>query len=360
MSLAGWVVFNTTTAMITTGLAELLCLRKPARYGSSALSGVEHLNHMRWYIDHALRLLCGRRQLAPFDDHRSLVKHLAILRRKSPPSPGQPLLRSLSLPNTHAGWTLVGGTMCRVRLHFSLLACLCVLVLLDSTPSWSATAASNDLFVASVARNLDREIDKIARQNNLPSVAVGVFVPGKGRYTFVGGFANLETRTARGLHQPFRIASITKTFAATAILILIDRGLLQKTDHIAKWYPDFPNADRITIDDLLRMRSGIPGELRGYGWNPSTKHFDDKTLFNPPLAGAAGAVVSNISDLLAFSRVSPVFFSFHVLLGARNPQPRNEDVWRPCISTFERSSFLNSEGARRTSLPDQVHLVRRM
>ena len=278
--------------------------------------------------------------------------------------------------------------------HFRLLACLCTLIILDSTSSWSAAAGSNDLFAPGVARNLDREIEEIARQNNLPSVAVGVFVPGKGRYTFVEGFANFETRTARSIDQPFRIASITKTFAATAILILIDRGSLQKTDHIAKWYPDFPNADRITIDDLLRMRSGIPapnddevlaqvydapltpapsladelssiaqlksefkppdtegvytdfnydilagiaqrvtgkdigvlitenviiplklrntsyptgtgipGELRGYGWNPSTKRFDDKTLFNPPLAGAAGAVVSNISDLLAFSRV---------------------------------------------------------
>jgi D-alanyl-D-alanine carboxypeptidase len=281
-----------------------------------------------------------------------------------------------------------------MKSHFRLLACLCALSILDSTSSWSAAAGSNDLFAPGVARNLDREIEKIARQNNLPSVAVGVFVPGKGRYTFVEGFANFETRTSRSIDQPFRIASVTKTFAATAILILIDRGLLQKTDHIAKWYPDFPNADRITIDDLLRMRSGIPapnddevlaqvydapltpapsladelssiaqlkskfkppdtegvytdfnydilagiaqrvtgkdigvlitenviiplklrntsyptgtgipGELRGYGWNPSTKRFDDKTLFNPPLAGAAGAVVSNISDLLAFSRI---------------------------------------------------------
>lgn len=27
---------------------------------------------------------------------------------------------------------------------------------------------------------------------------------------------------------------------------------------ISKWYPNFPRADEITIDDLLRMRSGIP------------------------------------------------------------------------------------------------------
>ena len=141
-----------------------------------------------------------------------------------------------------------------LRLHLYL----CILVLCDSTASWSAAASSNDLFAPDVARHLDRQIVEIERQNNLPSVAVGVFIPGKGRYNFIDGFANLETRTARTLDQPFRIASITKTFAATAVLILVDRGLLKKTDPIAKWYPQFPDADRITVDDLLRMRSGIP------------------------------------------------------------------------------------------------------
>jgi D-alanyl-D-alanine carboxypeptidase len=82
--------------------------------------------------------------------------------------------------------------------------------------------------------------------------------PGKGEYAFVEGYSNLEAHLARTLEPPFRIASITKPFAATAVLILVDRGLLSKTDHIAKWYPQFPNANQITVDDLLRMRSGIP------------------------------------------------------------------------------------------------------
>jgi D-alanyl-D-alanine carboxypeptidase len=266
-------------------------------------------------------------------------------------------------------------------------------IILGPTSAGLASTVSNDLFPADVARNLSRGIADTMREKNLPSVAVKVLVRGKGQYTFVGGFANLKTRTARTLDQPFRIASVTKTFAATAILVLVDRGLLQKNDPIAKWYPDFPNADRITVDDLLRMRSGIPapnddevlarvydnplgpapplaeelssltalkpqfknpntegiytdfnydilagivqqvtskdigvlisetvikplklrhtsyptgialpGKLRGYGWNPETKRFDDKTLFNPPLAGAAGAVISDISDLVTFSR----------------------------------------------------------
>ena len=59
------------------------------------------------------------------------------------------------------------------------------------------------------------------------------------------------------MNDPFRIASISKTFIGTAILQLVDEGKLATSDKLAKWYPAFPNADRITIGDLLRMRSGI-------------------------------------------------------------------------------------------------------
>ena len=122
----------------------------------------------------------------------------------------------------------------------------------------AAQAATNSLFPPQVAQRLDAQLAAILHQYNLPSVEVGVEVPGKGHYTFVGGFANLQTRLPRRLDEPFRIASVTKPFAATAILILVDRGSLRKSDPIAKWYPSFPNATLITIDDLLRMRSGIP------------------------------------------------------------------------------------------------------
>jgi D-alanyl-D-alanine carboxypeptidase len=275
-----------------------------------------------------------------------------------------------------------------------LVALLLLTSTLGITPPPPAPMVTNSLFSPTVARELNVQIVEIMRRNNLPSVAVGVAVPGKGTYTFAAGFADLKTRLPRTVDQPFRIASITKPFAATAILILVDRGILRKSDPIAKWYPSFPNASRITIDDLLRMRSGIPapnddevlaqvydkplapappleeelatyaklksefkppntvgaytdfnydilagivqrvtgkdigrvitetviaplglrstsypvgtaipGPLRGYGWNPATKRFDDKTLFNPPLAGAAGAVVSDVADLLRFARI---------------------------------------------------------
>src|ERR1700761_6731491 len=116
-----------------------------------------------------------------------------------------------------------------------------------------ALVTSNTLFAPPVAATLTREIAAIVRREHLPSAALKIDVPGHGAYTFVDGDANIATRAPRTLEQPFRVASITKPFASMAILRLVDRGVLRKDDVVAKWYPDFPNAKLITVDDLLRM-----------------------------------------------------------------------------------------------------------
>ena len=69
--------------------------------------------------------------------------------------------------------------------------------------------------------------------------------------------ANSENGRARALDDPFRIASNTKTFVGLVVLLLADEGKLALHDPLARWFPDFPNATAITVDDLLRMRSGM-------------------------------------------------------------------------------------------------------
>jgi D-alanyl-D-alanine carboxypeptidase len=273
----------------------------------------------------------------------------------------------------------------RIKILAAFLLCLGV--------QYVPAESGKQLFSADATRELDARIECIMKENNLPSVEVEVRVPNRGHYSFARGTADIAADLSRKRNEQFRIASITKPFAATAILVLVDRDQISKTDTISRWYPDFPNANLITIDDLLRMRSGIPapnddevlarvyddplapapsfeeelssyedlrskfkepntigvytdfnydilaavvqqvtgkdigalitynvirplrlshtlypmdtdvpGKLHGYGWNPSTERFDDKTLFNPPLAGAAGAVISNAEDLHTFVR----------------------------------------------------------
>src|SRR5258708_12472614 len=107
-------------------------------------------------------------------------------------------------------------------------------------------SSSQNLFTPGVARALDATIARIIRQTNLPSAAVLAAIPDRGRYVFVGGVADLRTRAPRRFDQPFRIASITKTFVPTAVLQLAPRGQLQKPNLLQKSFPTSPNPPKPT------------------------------------------------------------------------------------------------------------------
>jgi D-alanyl-D-alanine carboxypeptidase len=55
----------------------------------------------------------------------------------------------------------------------------------------------------------------------------------------------------------FRIGSNTKTMTGTALLQLVDAGLIALDDAVAKYRPDVPNGGNITVAQLLDMRSGL-------------------------------------------------------------------------------------------------------
>lgn len=120
----------------------------------------------------------------------------------------------------------------------------------------AAAAPAPPFFSPAEQSQLDAALTQTMTAHELPSILVDIARPGAAPYRFVGGPA-VQGGGPRTAEQPFRIASVSKTFTATAILLLADRGKLAVSDPIGRWFPDFPNAALITVDDLLRMRSGI-------------------------------------------------------------------------------------------------------
>lgn len=55
----------------------------------------------------------------------------------------------------------------------------------------------------------------------------------------------------------FRIGSITKMFTASMIMQLVEEKKLTLNEKLSTFFPKLPNADKITIDMLLRHRSGL-------------------------------------------------------------------------------------------------------
>lgn len=74
-----------------------------------------------------------------------------------------------------------------------------------------------------------------------------------------GGASWSMIRTADGARPPenFYWASVGKSWTALAIMQLANEGKLSLGQTIDAWAPDFPNAEIITIDDLLTHVSGL-------------------------------------------------------------------------------------------------------
>lgn len=72
-----------------------------------------------------------------------------------------------------------------------------------------------------------------------------------------GGLANIANQTPLTTQHVFRIGSISKTFVACTILQLVEEGKLSLDDLLSQWYPDYPNAEKVTVRMLLNMTTGF-------------------------------------------------------------------------------------------------------
>ena len=90
----------------------------------------------------------------------------------------------------------------------------------------------------------------------LPGFSIEISGP-KGTYSNVYGVADTATEKPLALTDHVRIASITKTFTATAALLQIEQGNLAFSDKLSKYIKGVPNGNRITIKQMIGMRSGI-------------------------------------------------------------------------------------------------------
>jgi D-alanyl-D-alanine carboxypeptidase len=111
---------------------------------------------------------------------------------------------------------------------------------------------------------LDSFFDRLAEKNKAMG-SLTIAQNGKVLYTRSIGYGQLNGADKKLLTAAsrFRIASITKMYTATMILQLVEDGKLKQTDLLSKFFPQVPNAEKITIGQLLWHRSGVPNVRRG-------------------------------------------------------------------------------------------------
>lgn len=119
---------------------------------------------------------------------------------------------------------------------------------------WSAAGASS-------AQVSEQAIDAIfSKFTNARDPGCAVLVIKDGQPVFRRGYGVTDLRTSQkiGPETNFRLASLTKQFTATSVMLLIHDGKLRYEDRLSDVFPDFPAYGKtITIRQLLNHTSGL-------------------------------------------------------------------------------------------------------
>ncbi len=141
-----------------------------------------------------------------------------------------------------------------------------------------------------------------AEKNHFPAISFGVIAGGQLVYAGSVGTANIASNTPASAKTLFRIASMSKSFTAMAILKLRDEGKLNLTDPVSKYVPEInkagaltKDAPAITILNLLTMSAGFPED------NP----WGDRQLDAPD-----EELLRQVSEGISFSNVPGVTFEY--------------------------------------------------
>ncbi len=109
------------------------------------------------------------------------------------------------------------------------------------------------------------------------------------------GYRNVSLNSLSDSNAIYQIGSITKSFTAVVILKLQEQGKLSVQDKLNKFFPNYPQGDKITIQNLLTHTSGIYNYTNdidendtGIVCHPVTKRRVLEVFENKPLAFKPG------------------------------------------------------------------------
>jgi D-alanyl-D-alanine carboxypeptidase len=106
----------------------------------------------------------------------------------------------------------------------------------------------------------------------IPALSLAVLQSGKLLFAQGYGLANLELAVRANEQTVYGLASISKTFAATALMMLVADGQCHLDDGIRIYLPEAPVSwNQITLRHLLAHASGLPFQVRFEQYGPCEK-----------------------------------------------------------------------------------------
>jgi D-alanyl-D-alanine carboxypeptidase len=138
---------------------------------------------------------------------------------------------------------------------------------------------------------------------NIKGMSASVYIPGQGMWQGSTGVSYTGQPITNDME--FGIASNTKLFVSTAMLMLAEDGIISLNDSLHKWLPNYSNINpNITIRQLLNHTSGVSDPIFVSPWVDTIMKYPTRVFTPVEVLGWVGAPTFAAGTSWGYSNVN--------------------------------------------------------
>jgi CubicO group peptidase (beta-lactamase class C family) len=185
----------------------------------------------------------------------------------------------------------------------SLLALILTLTLLGQTLSVQSTDAHTADPTERLAR-FETLLESLRQELKIPAYSAAIVKNQKVIWAKGFGYADVENKIPATEHTAYHLASLTKTFASTILMQLVQDGKIKLDDPVSKYGITLEGDGVIRVRHLFSHTSeGNPGEQYRYNGNRFAEL--DKVIEKATGKSFAELLIANILDPLGMNETAP-------------------------------------------------------
>src|SRR5688572_14513675 len=199
------------------------------------------------------------------------------------------------------------------------LALILAIAVLGQTFFVRTTVADhqNGSSVAARIARLETLLESLRQELKIPAYSAAIVKDQKVIWAKGFGYADVENKTPATEHTAYHLASLTKTFASTILMQLVQEGKIKLDDPVSKYGIALESAGVIKVRHLLSHTSeGNPGEQYRYNGNRFAEL--DKVVQVASGKSFGELLIANILEPLGMNETAP---NVPRIVGTKSPNP---------------------------------------
>ncbi|HEX3144315.1 MAG TPA: serine hydrolase [Pyrinomonadaceae bacterium] len=186
------------------------------------------------------------------------------------------------------------------------VALILTMAVLGQTLFGRATVADTNDFSAKIAR-FETVLEAVRQELKIPAYSAAIVKDQRVIWAKGFGYADIENKIPATEHTPYHLASLTKTFASTILMQLVQEGKVKLDDPVSKYGITLESDGVIRVRHLLSHTSeGNPGEQYRYNGNRFGEL--DKVIQKASGKSFGELLIANILEPLGMNETAPNVF----------------------------------------------------